>query len=51
MVAQQNRLSIADLQVRQNDGSVEGTMVQELASWVTDGSVKAMEVTHAHTRF
>ncbi len=41
---QQHRLSIANLQVRQKEGSIESATVQELASWVTDGSIKAMEV-------
>ena len=44
LVMQQYRLSIADLQVRQKEGSVEGAAVQELASWLTDGSIKSMEV-------
>ncbi len=41
---QQHRLSVANLQVRQSGGSVEGATVQELASWVTAGSIRAMEV-------
>ncbi|CAL8470373.1 g9915 [Coccomyxa elongata] len=42
--SEQHRLSIANLQVRQKEGSIESAIVQELASWVTDGSIKAMEV-------
>jgi hypothetical protein len=41
---QQDRLSILDLQVRQREGKVESATVQELASWVTDGAVRALEV-------
>lgn len=44
-ILQQHRLSIANLQVRQKEGGIESATVLELASWVTDGSIKAMEVT------
>lgn len=50
-MVQQYRLSIANLQVRQKEGSVESATVQELASWVTDGSIKAMEVTLSPSTF
>ena len=44
---QQHRLTVANLQVRHGGSGIQGAAVQELASWVTDGSIRAMEVCNA----
>lgn len=42
---QQCRLSIMDLQVEERGTQIQRAMVQELASWQSNGSVSSLEVT------